>query len=118
MDHRLKHRKVIEKVFAEGKSLFIHPVKAAWLIIDHEDITEVSFKYAVSVPKRLFRKASDRNLLKRRMRESVRTLVPEGKGQKTMAVVYIYISRTPETFREIDRAILILMKKLKAKLER
>jgi ribonuclease P protein component len=115
VDHRLKKQKAIEKVFADGKTLFMHPVKAAWLMLDHGEAVDVSFRYAVTVPKRLFRKAADRNLLKRRMRESVRVMVPGGTGQKTMAVVFIYVSREAESFKEIDRAIRVLMKRLNAK---
>lgn len=117
MDHRLKKQKVIEKVFAEGKTLFAYPVKVAYLIRPGDESAGDSpaFLYTVTVPRRNFKKATERNLLKRRMREAIRVRVPEDGKTESLSAVFIYIAREAEEFSKIDQAIRILMKRLNVK---
>ncbi|MCF6214377.1 MAG: ribonuclease P protein component [Flavobacteriaceae bacterium] len=67
---KLKHKKHIEQLFKEGKSLTLFPLRMVYLHANHSgnQILQVGF----SVPKRKFKHAVDRNLLKRRMREAYR----------------------------------------------
>ena len=67
---RLKSRKVIEKLFAEGNTFTIHPYRVFWLPFEEQD---TPLKFAIGVPKKRFKNAVDRNLLKRRSREAYRT---------------------------------------------
>lgn len=69
-DEKLKQKKLIEQLFKEGKSVSIFPLRLVYLQINHEGN---SFLHAgVSVAKRNFKLAVDRNRLKRRMREAYR----------------------------------------------
>ncbi|SEK79510.1 ribonuclease P protein component [Aquimarina amphilecti] len=67
---RLKSKKEIELLFSEGKSIAKYPIR----LIYREATTEKNFtiQTAVSVSKRNFKKAPDRNRIKRLLRESYR----------------------------------------------
>jgi len=68
---RLKSKKLIGKLFEEGKSIKKYPFRLIYLIQDKNSFkikTQVSF----SVPKRNFKKAVDRNRIKRLIKEAYR----------------------------------------------
>lgn len=66
---RLKGQKIIETLFQEGKAFFIKPCKIIYLL---EKNNGSNLKIAFAIPKKNFKKAVDRNLLKRRFREAFR----------------------------------------------
>lgn len=70
-EEKLKSRKKIDALFSAGKSIYKHPFKLVYLIDSVE--SEYSTKFAVTVPKKNFKRAVDRNLIKRRIREAYRT---------------------------------------------
>ncbi|MEP7322370.1 MAG: ribonuclease P protein component [Saprospiraceae bacterium] len=68
---KLKHRKSIKFLFEKGSSIVIHPLRLVYYTqpsIPKEDVP----KFSVSVSKKNFGRAVDRNQLKRRIRESYR----------------------------------------------
>src|SRR5262245_46670309 len=69
-EERLCSRKVIEKVMTDGKGIVNMPFRLRWVK------TELKTKYpaqvAMSVPKKTFKRAVDRNRIKRLMREAYR----------------------------------------------
>lgn len=67
---RLKSRKLIEKLFAEGKSVKNFPLRMVFLQTSHTSTFPIQAAFAV--PKRTFRKAVDRIRIKRLMRETYR----------------------------------------------
>ena len=67
---RLNGRKAIEQLVASGKNIIISPFKLMWIPILLP--TDSPAQIAFSVPKRNFKKAVDRNRMKRLMRESYR----------------------------------------------
>ncbi len=67
---RLKSRKLIEKLYTEGTSIKVYPLRMVYLQVDHTSKFPVQF--GVSVPKRNFKKAVDRNRIKRLLREAYR----------------------------------------------
>jgi ribonuclease P protein component len=67
---RLKSRKLIGRLFEEGTSIKNFPYRLVYL---STEITSVfSVKASFSVPKRNFKKAVDRNRIKRLIREAYR----------------------------------------------
>jgi ribonuclease P protein component len=75
---RLSSKKIINKLFekgsAETKSVFAYPFRVVFMFDtnEHQPLPAI----VVSVPKRSFKKAVDRNLLKRRIKEAYRIHKP------------------------------------------
>src|SRR5438309_2863389 len=66
---RLKSRKQIDELFARGKSIVVFPVRVSYRFFSSEAII---LQAAVSVSKKHFKKAVDRNRIKRLLREAYR----------------------------------------------
>ncbi len=67
---RLTHKTVINNLFANGNSFTCYPFRVVWNIVDLR--TSSPAQIAITVPKRSFKLAVTRNLLKRRIREIYR----------------------------------------------
>tara|TARA_B110000003_G_scaffold42848_2_gene40219 strand:- start:27922 stop:28293 length:372 start_codon:yes stop_codon:yes gene_type:complete len=67
---RLKSRKLIGKLFDEGESIKKFPLRLVFLKID--SLSVFSVRASFSVPKKKFKKAIDRNRIKRLLREAYR----------------------------------------------
>ena len=66
---RLSSRKSISLLFEEGISLSSFPVR---ILYNTQGTGPAAISLAVSVPKKLYKRAVDRNLIKRRIREAFR----------------------------------------------
>jgi len=87
---RLSSKKTIQELFKNGSSFYLHPLKVLYLPNTQSEVNQVLF----TVPKRLFKKAVDRNLLKRRLREAYRLqkhLLPS--EFQIVSIAYIYTSK-------------------------
>ncbi|GAK95888.1 ribonuclease P protein component [Nonlabens tegetincola] len=96
-NQKLKSRKLIEQLFKDGKSIKSGPLRLVYLPVEKE--TQIG----VSVSKRYFKKAVDRNRLKRLLREAYRLSQHDFPFDKQpIAGMFIYHSnRMPEyTFLE------------------
>jgi ribonuclease P protein component len=67
---RLKSKKLIERLYQEGNYLKAFPLRMVYLQTAHT--SDFPSQVGVSVPKRNFKRAVDRNRLKRLMRETYR----------------------------------------------
>lgn len=87
---KLKSRKLIDRVFREGKSFMAFPLKIHWLA---EVSANPALQAGVTVPTRHFKKAVDRNKIKRLMREAWRlnknTLKEQTLSQQKNLYVFI-----------------------------
>lgn len=105
-DKRLKSRKKIDQLFISGQKTQKFPIKAMFILNSQE---ENAVKISVSVPKRLFKKAVDRNLLKRRMREAFRIHQLQLKTQGNLEIMFIYTSPQILEFSKIEKSMLSLI---------
>jgi len=69
-EERLKSKKLIERLYVERNSVKAFPLRMIFLQTKHT--SEFPAQVGVSVPKRNFKLAVDRNRIKRLMRESYR----------------------------------------------
>ncbi len=66
---KLISEKEIDQLFQKGRSSFIYPIKSVFLVTEGEP---QGCKVLVTVSKKNLKNASDRNLIKRRLREAYR----------------------------------------------
>ena len=107
LKEHLKSKRVIEKLYAEGASVTSYPLRAVFLEQEEEE-QEPTAAILISVAKRRFRHAVDRNLVKRRIHEAYRTSkhpfveALQAKGKK-MAVAILYIDTRHNSTEFIKR---------------
>ena len=93
LKEHLKSKRVIEKLYAEGASVTAYPLRAVFL---EQQEQEPIAAILISVAKKRFRHAVDRNLVKRRIREAYRTskhplIEALANDGKKMAIAILYI---------------------------
>ncbi|SER44927.1 ribonuclease P protein component [Pedobacter rhizosphaerae] len=69
-EERLCSRKHLDLLFKNGSSFLLYPLRISYLFIDQP--AEVKAQVVINVPKKRYKRAVDRNLLKRRIREAYR----------------------------------------------
>lgn len=84
---RLKSKKLIENLYKNGKSIKVFPFRMVYLQIEHT--SDFPVQVGVSVAKRNFKKAPDRNRLKRLMRECYR--LQKGIVYETIKEPYVFM---------------------------
>ena len=106
-EERLCGKRAITELFASGKTCFQAPYKLVWTAV--AEPYPYPSRFAVTVPKRLFKHAVARNLLKRRTREAFRlnknllnTAVKEGQHIRLML---IYTSGKILPYSDLDTAM-------------
>ncbi|MDP5092421.1 MAG: ribonuclease P protein component [Polaribacter sp.] len=98
---RLKSRKLIEKLFTDGKSVKNFPLRMVFLQVPHTSTFPI--QAAFSVPKRNFKRAVDRNRIKRLLRETYRLQkeIVYSKLEKPTICMISYIGREEMSFDEL-----------------
>ena len=114
--HRLFSKKDIEILFSRGNSCAEFPLRFIWNIQKSE---ETQFCLAISIPKKRFAHAVDRNLLKRRIREGFRILYTQQNISsicelKHINLMIVYIDNTKRSQQEIQEKIERGLKKILA----
>lgn len=104
-NERLCSKPLIDKLIQKGNSFNGFPFKISWMEIQ-ESTAEV--KILISVPKRKFKKAVDRNKIKRLIREAYRKnkyLLIDHLGEKKIILLVVYVSKTITDYAEIEGKI-------------
>lgn len=115
---RLCSFKEIDALMKKGKILFHYPFKVVYQNVP-SNLDEAKNAIIVSVPKRNFKRAVKRNLLKRRIRESYRLnkeLLPTPDGYKTN-ILFVYVSKEIMEFSFIEKKIKEILQQVSAKNE-
>lgn len=108
---KLKSQKQIDLLFSEGKSVSKYPLRLVFAPIKLENGEKI--KFGVSVSKKYFKKAVDRNYYKRLLRECYRL----NKNcllanlDKSYAMMFFYQSKEAMTFEEMNEKTVMLFEK-------
>ena len=107
-DEKLCSQKLIGELFLSGNTFLCYPLKVVWKVelLETPHPAQVVF----SVPKRLFKHAHDRNLLKRQMRETYRVNKHElykllDSNGKKIVFMLVYIAKEKVEFKQLENAM-------------
>ena len=108
---KLKSKKLIEQMFVEGGSVSAFPLRLVYLETSFED--GVSIKTGVSVSKRNFKSAVDRNRIKRLLREAYRLhkTVYFNNITTQYAFMILYIGNDKPTLTQLETRMKLLFEK-------
>jgi len=114
-EERLCNKKLIDGLFHSGSSFLCYPFKVSWLLNPEQ---EVCAQVLFAVPKRRFKNAVDRNLIKRRIREAYRLNKQEhfyamlNDTGKKIVFSLGYIGKEIEPYEVIEKKMLKLLSQL------
>ncbi len=109
---KLKNRTLIDLLFSEGKSVSKYPLRLVYVQVPELDDSNV--KLGVSVSKKHFKKAVDRNYYKRVLRESYRlnkSILLNTIENKNYAFMFLYQTKDKLSYQEISEKTIQLFEK-------
>lgn len=121
---KLKSKKIIDLLFAKSQTVTKYPLRLVYVPLSEEDYTYLKnqnsdlemIQIGVSVSKKYFKKAVDRNYFKRVLRECYRKnkhLLID-KLDKPHAFMFFYQSKDRLTYKEIEEKTIQLFEKFSA----
>lgn len=118
-EYKLCSRILIDKLFQEGKRFRIDPFSLVYLSENFEFVG--SFQVLISVPKKQFKRAHDRNFVKRRIREIIRKnkmyLDHQQNTDNKILLAVVYNFNQQLTFAEMEQKLVQALQKLATKLK-
>jgi len=87
-EERLNKEKIIQELFTKGSSFYLYPFKVFFMLQPDDGIQ--GHQLLITVSKKLFRRAVDRNMIKRRIREGYRLNKSVLVIPKPLVIAYIY----------------------------
>lgn len=114
-NQKLKSKKLLEQVFAKGNTFLVFPVKVFFLL--HANTGNTNLQAGVGTGKRNFKKATQRNRIKRVLREAFRLhkhALEQHLQQNniSMAVFLLFIDKEMPSSKVIDEKMKLIMQKL------
>jgi ribonuclease P protein component len=116
-NEKLKSRKTIDSLFSEGKTVSKYPLRLVYKETSFED--DVPLKIGVSVSKKHFKNAVDRNYFKRVLRECYRLnkhLLIENLD-KNFAMLFFYQTKERLSYDEINEKTIQLFEKFRKSIQ-
>lgn len=110
-NEKLKSQNAIDLLFSQGKSVAKYPLRLVYVEIPS---AEEKLQIGVSVSKKYFKKAVDRNRFKRLLREAYRLNkhILNENLEKKYAMMFFYQTKERLSFQEIQEKTVILFTKL------
>jgi ribonuclease P protein component len=111
-EEKLKSQKIIELLFTSGSSVSKYPLRLVYVEIPEN--FEENFLFGVSVSKKYFKKATDRNYFKRVLREVYRKnqVTLKEITNKKMAYMFFYQTKDKLSYKEINEKTIQLFEKM------
>lgn len=107
-EERLSWKRYIDLLFAQGQSFIAFPLRVIYLPMEEQLPAPASIM--VSVPKKKFKRAVKRNLIKRQVREAYRIrkydlIEPLLAKNKSMLIAFLYLDKAIHPFTDIEKAM-------------
>lgn len=110
---RLHTEKLIKELFNEGSSFFLYPFKVVFLV--KNELLDQPNQVLFSVSKKKIRKASGRNFIKRRLKETYR-LNKQLLSTKGILLGFIFVGNPEMSFSEIEPRMKSALERLQKEL--
>lgn len=116
-EERLCSKKQIDLLYKNGSSFLLYPFRVSHLLVAEPKIFPV--QVLISVPKKRYKRAVDRNLLKRRIREAYRLNKAENFyltqeiGSQCLLLSIQFIGKEIVEFNYIQTKLLLVFAKLR-----
>ena len=105
---RLNKKKIIQELFDKGSTFYLYPFKVFYAPNEGASSSQV----LITVSKKNFGRAVDRNLIKRRVREAFRLNQGHLADNKNYQIAYIYTAKEILDFSKIQEKVVKSFKKL------
>ena len=110
---RLSKEKIIKELFDKGSSFYLYPFKV-FHIPNADTSTEAQNQVLITVSSRQFKRAVDRNKIKRRIREAYRTQKEILKVRSEKGVFsFIYTAKEILPYADIKTKLFLVLEKIK-----
>ncbi len=119
-EERLCSKRSLDLLFKNGSSFLLYPYRVSYLFVP--DDTQVPVQVVINVSKRRYKKAVDRNLIKRRTREAYRHQKQEelyaflNKPEHKLLLSLQFVGKQKYDFSFLEKKLLGVLKKLRSKL--
>ncbi|MBS4070564.1 MAG: ribonuclease P protein component [Algoriphagus sp.] len=110
---RLHAEKLIKELFNEGSSFFLYPFKVVFLV--KQELEDLPNQVLFSVSKKKIKKASGRNFIKRRLKETYR-LNKQLLSKKGIFLGFIFVGNPEMSFSEIEPKMKLALDRLQKEL--
>lgn len=116
-EERLCSKKHLGLLFKNGSSFLLYPFRISYIFVD--ETMGVPVQVVINVPKKRYKRAVDRNLLKRRIKEAYRLhkqeafykALPTDKGLLLFAIQFVGKDKYPFAF--LEKKLLGVFKRFK-----
>ena len=110
---KLKSKKLIDKLFKEGKTISSYPIKLIYLKTDLS--WDIKIQAGVTVPKKSFKSAVNRNRIKRLLRESYRLNkhLVFNNSEGNFAFLFLYLGKDMPDYAFIEKHMVNILEKFK-----
>ena len=120
-NERLKSRKQIEELFDKGKTFVVSPFRIHYLLKKdiEEQIPIPGLQFGIGVSGKNFKRAVDRNRIKRLIREAYRlqkNFLKENLKEKkwSLSVFITYTNKELPEFKLVNEKVAVVLKKLES----